>query len=142
MCSKFESAIVQTHIATLQGIISRMANYSVNIKTWCITLLTGVIVVLIEKQSSNYSWIGCIPITLFYLLDCYYLGLERCFRGVYDEFIKSLSTDKTIEQLLQFNLKDKVCTSFFNAFISFSTTPFYFFMYVIVFCVSKIGCIK
>ena len=82
---------MQTHILILQGIISRMANYSLNIKTWYVTLLTGVIVVLIDTQKANYYWIGFIPIILFYLLDCYHLGLGRCFREVYDEFIASLS---------------------------------------------------
>lgn len=136
MDSKFELSITQTHISTLQNIISRMTNYSLNVKTWCVTLSTGLIVALIQKQSQCYYWIGFIPITLFYFLDCYYLGLEKCFREIYDEFIKKLSTDTNIEELLKFSLNNRIAKNLLKAFCSISTTPFYFIMYGIMWFVS------
>lgn len=59
------------------------------------------------------------------MLDCYYLGFERCFRDIYNNFIKILPKDIPIEETLKFNLKGKIFKSFLKAFISISATPFY-----------------
>ena len=49
MEKKIEMAITQTHINTLQNIIARHANYSVNCKTWCITIITALCIIFFEK---------------------------------------------------------------------------------------------
>src|SRR2546425_4593734 len=74
----------------LQSVISRMATNSSNCKTWCVTLVSAIVVIIADKGKPDYVWISVVPIALFLLLDTYYLSLEREFRGVYNDFIRKL----------------------------------------------------
>ena len=113
-----EISAVQSHISMLQGIINRMAANSANCKNWTVTLVAAMLVLLVDKnmQIPN-AWICLVPIALFYLLDCYYLGLERLCIASQNKF-----------------LKDK-CKQFCNtikAMNSVSTTPFYLIVAIAV----------
>lgn len=46
---KMESSAVQAHVSMLQGIINRMANNSANCKTWTITIVAAMLVLLVDK---------------------------------------------------------------------------------------------
>lgn len=86
----FDSLSVQSYLTILQSVISRMASNSAACKTWCITLVSAIVVIIADKGKPNYVWISVVPIVLFLLLDSYYLSLERQFRGVYNDFIRKL----------------------------------------------------
>jgi len=51
-----------------------------------------MVVVVAEKAvpDPDMVWISLLPVALFFLLDAYYLGLERQFRERYNTFIKKL----------------------------------------------------
>lgn len=85
----------------LQGIINRMAGNSANCKNWTITLVAAMLVLLVDKnmQIPN-AWICLIPVGLFYLLDCYYLGLERITIGVQNTFLDNLNEDEVYTEEL------------------------------------------
>jgi len=85
-----ESPAVQSYLTILQGVINRMATSSSSCKTWCITLVSAVIVIIADKGKPNYVWISAIPIVLFLLLDSYYLFLEKHFRRVYEDIVRKL----------------------------------------------------
>lgn len=123
-----ESTSVQSYLNILQGIISRMATNSSNCKTWCITLVSAILVVIADKNKPDYAWIALIPIILFFLLDSYYLGQERSFRDIYNNFIQKLQTGNAQTNDL-FVLKPlrgfKVVTSLDQATLSFAIYPFY-----------------
>jgi hypothetical protein len=68
---------IQAHINLLQGIISRMSNYSSSSKTWCITLVTAILAFTADEGKTNLNWLCFYPITLFMIIDAYYLSLER-----------------------------------------------------------------
>jgi len=89
---KFDSPSVQSYLTILQGVISRMASNSAAGKTWCIALVSAIIVVVADKAEPGYVWIVLVPVLLFFLLDAYYLGMERQFRDRYNTFIKKLHT--------------------------------------------------
>ncbi len=82
-----ESPSVQSYLTILQGVISRMASNSASSKTWCIALVSAIVVTTADKAEAEYVWV---PIVLFFLLDSYYLGLERTFRQRYNAFIEKL----------------------------------------------------
>lgn len=86
----FDSPSVQSYLSILQSVISRMATNSSNCKTWCVSLVSAIIVIVADKGKPNYVWISIIPVALFLLLDSYYLSLERQFRSVYNDFIRKL----------------------------------------------------
>jgi hypothetical protein len=67
-----------------------MATNSSSCKTWCVSLVSAIIVIVADKGKPDYVWISVVPIVLFLLLDSYYLSLERQFRSVYNDFIRKL----------------------------------------------------
>ncbi len=86
----FDSPAVQSYLTILQGVIGRMASNSAGAKTWCIALVSAIIVVIADKGRPGYIWISLVPVGLLFLLDAYYLGIERQFRDRYNDFIAKL----------------------------------------------------
>jgi len=138
-----EKTAVQAHINMLQGIISRMATNSANCKTWAITILAAMLVLVVEdKICSDKIWICYIPVGLFFFLDCFYLGLERNFIKKQNIFIDKINRGNDIAKDLfaiktmgakNFCQKINATTQNFfcqllhtiKAIFSFSTLPFY-----------------
>jgi hypothetical protein len=136
MDQKLALNITQTHINTLQSIISRHANYSLNCKTWCITMTSALSVLLFEKRQCLNIIVILFPVIVFFLLDCYYLGLERLFKDIYEEFICKLDKNTRIEDDIIINSKSKNKFKYFlRGFISLSTTPIYLLIGVFVYLV-------
>ncbi|WP_018027906.1 hypothetical protein [Porphyromonas somerae] len=132
-----ESSAVQAHISMLQGIINRMAGNSANCKSWTITLIAAMLVLLVDQnmQIPN-AWICFIPIGLFYLLDCYYLGLERLYISSQEKFLERIHKDEDYEECL-YKVRElkggckQICSTF-KAMKSVSTTPFYLIVAIVV----------
>ena len=138
-----ENSAVQAHISILQGIINRMAGNSANCKNWTVTLVAAMLVLLVDKnmQIPN-AWICLIPVALFYLLDCYYLGLERLCISSQKAFLERIHNNKDcVENLYKVEeLKDRcdqICNTV-KAMNSFSTTPFYLIVAIVVFFFGRI----
>ena len=137
-----ENSAVQFHISMLQGIINRMANNSANCKTWTVTLVTAMLVLLLEKKIKLPNpWISLIPVVLLYLLDCYYLCLERITISVQNTFLGSLSkeSEEYIDLLYKvggLGLRRTRLCGMIKALISLSTLPFYILVAMIVFYLS------
>ena len=47
------SPSVQAHLGIIQGVIQRMATNSAACKTWCITIVSAILVVVADKQNPN-----------------------------------------------------------------------------------------
>ena len=71
-----ESPAVQSHLAMLQGVIGRLAGNSASCKTWCVSLVSALAVVVAQSGKVQLLLIAALPILLFAALDSYYLGLE------------------------------------------------------------------
>lgn len=84
------SPSIQSHLGIIQSVIQRMANNSTACKTWCITIVSAILVVTADKGNSNLAWIAVFPTVLFAALDTYYLALEKGFRNSYTSFICKL----------------------------------------------------
>jgi hypothetical protein len=139
MQSKVESSITQTHINTLQNIIARLSNYSMNCKTWAVTIVSALCVVIFDPQKVTYFYIIIVPIFIFWLFDCYYLGLEKSFRSIYDDFLIKIKVENTnICDDIKISLKGKRLLNFLKALISVSTTPLYLALAMIVILLYKV----
>ena len=84
------TASVQIHLGIMQSVIQRMANNSSACKTWCITLVSAILVVVADKSKFDYVFLAYLPVVLFMALDTYYLSMEHAFRKSYNNFIKNL----------------------------------------------------
>jgi hypothetical protein len=137
----FDSPSVQSYLGILQGVINRMALNSSGCKTWCITLVSAIIVIIADKGKPEFIWISVVPIALFWLLDAYYLGMERRFRDVYDRFIKKLHAEEAkIDDIYIVALGAgamKTFCSTASAFISVSVLPFYGLLAFMLFVVKR-----
>ena len=81
---------VQSHLEMLQGVIQRMAENSRSCKLWSITAISAVLFLAARTGVPWYTLIALVPLILFFLLDIYYLSLERRFRGSYLSMLEKL----------------------------------------------------
>ncbi|MBW1614237.1 MAG: hypothetical protein JRJ57_09770 [Deltaproteobacteria bacterium] len=133
---EIDSPSVQSYIGILQSVIGRMGSNSASCKTWCITLVSAIIVVVSRKNNPCYIWIAMVPILLFFFLDSYYLGLEQCFRDLYNKFVEKLQEgEATIEDVFIITPDAdllKTIVSTFKAALSLSIWPFYIVLIVML----------
>jgi small basic protein len=91
-----ESLSVQAHLVMLQNVIQRMASNSSSCKSWCITLVSAVLVIVADKGKPDYAWIALLPTAIFACLDAYYLALEKSVRKTYNKFVDKLHNKSLI----------------------------------------------
>lgn len=68
----------------LQAIIARMANQSVEIKKFSITIWSGLMGFGFSTHESSLFGLSVVPVIFLGLLDVYYLHLEKRFRDNFD----------------------------------------------------------
>lgn len=117
---------IQTHLGILQNIIQRMASNSGSCKSYCVTLVSAILVIVADKGKPNYAFIAGIPVVLFLALDTYYLGLEKAFRERYKDFVlKYHKDDLVIQDLYEVAPLGGLAGHMVAAFRSFAVLPFY-----------------
>ena len=89
-----ENEAVHKHLDILQGIIERLAGNASSCKNWCITLVSGAVVLsftadLKVKVDVVYH-LAYALIVIFLLLDSYYHALERAFRTQSNQLVRSI----------------------------------------------------
>ncbi len=89
-----ENEAVHKHLDILQGIIERLAGNASSCKNWCITLVSGAIVLsftadLKVKPEIVYH-LAYALVGIFLLLDSYYHALERFFRDQSNALVRSI----------------------------------------------------
>lgn len=89
-----ENEAVQKHLDILQRIIERLAGNSSTCKNWCITLVSGAVVLsfttdLKVKPEVVYH-LAYALVVIFLLLDSYYHALERFFRDQSNAMVRSI----------------------------------------------------
>lgn len=73
------------HLELIQGIISRMAQNSFQLKGWTVTLIAALFALAARDADDKYIILAYFPAIVFWILDSYYLSQERYFRYLYDE---------------------------------------------------------
>ncbi|MGL4498300.1 MAG: hypothetical protein ACRCU2_04480 [Planktothrix sp.] len=129
-----ESSALQAHLSIMQNVIQRMASNSASCKTWCITIVSAILVVVADKDNnSNYAWIALLPTLIFAFLDTCYLALEKGFRNSYNEFVTKLHTGNlTVQELYIVKKKEGFALLIFKSIQSFSIWGFYFPLIVLI----------
>jgi hypothetical protein len=127
------SPSVQAHLAIIQNVIQRMASNSSQCKTWCITIVSAILVIVADKGKPDFAWIALFPAVLFLSLDAYYLSLEKSFRASYNDFvIKVHSSTLKAEDLYSVLPFGNMPTHRWDALASFSVWGFYFGLIALV----------
>ena len=77
-------------IKIIQDIIKRMADNSFKIKGWSVTLI--VIALLFKNKTDLGPFVAFLPLLSFWLLDTYYLRMERVYRKIYGWVVQNRAT--------------------------------------------------
>ena len=123
---RWDTPQVQVHIEVMQGVIQRMAANSASAKTWCLTIVSAILVVAVEKGRPGYAWIAFIPALMLGLIDAYYLALERAFRASYNRFLERLHEGRaTSAELFRVEREGRLWLHTLRALGSFSVWGVY-----------------
>ena len=111
------------HLEMIQKIISRMSGNLFLLKGWTVTLILGVFTLLV-KNLNNYSIIFpfCV-LFIFWLLDGFFLSMERRFRCLYNEV--RTKDESEIDFNMDCNKFHNGRNTWFRAFFSKTLIIFY-----------------
>ena len=128
-----ESPAVRAHLTILQGIIQRMADNSRACKTWCITLVSAVLILVARQGASDLLLLAGVPLLLFLLLDTYYLALERRFRRSYEAFVAKVHAGTVgVSDLYAVRPSGSLVGEWAKCLLSVAIWPFYVLLIVLV----------
>lgn len=119
------------HLELIQSVISRMASNSSSLKGWTVTLVVGLLAFAnLKEMDSNFMFIALIPAGFFWLLDAYYLYMERLYIKLY-EHVTTLD-NQSIDFSLNAKSFEKEAGGLWSAIISNTLIVFYFPILVII----------
>ena len=110
-------------IKIIQDVIKRMADNSFKIKGWTVTLI--VITLIFKGQSNDNHLLAFLPLFSFWILDTYYLRVERIYRKLYAWVIDNRAQND--EYLFDLNPKrfENEVDSYLKTMFSISLRMFY-----------------
>lgn len=76
--------INETHLTLIQTNIGRLATTSFLIKGWSVTLVAAIFALAAKDSNPAFVLIAYFPAIMFWLLDGYFLGMERRFVAMYN----------------------------------------------------------
>jgi hypothetical protein len=117
------------HREFVQSVITRMNTNSFQIKGLTVTIVAAFLGIYASNPKVLFILIPIPIVFIFWLLDSYYLQLERKFRGIYND-ICDITPDKEKKTntvfLMNPNLYNGGDFSFWNVFKSSTIFPLYF----------------
>lgn len=99
----------EKHLEIIHSSVNRLATHSFYIKGWSITITTALVGFVVSKGDCSFLKLALIPAIAFWLLDGYYLGVERRFVALYDAAAR--------EQIDTYIIQPNTYTSFRNSII-------------------------
>lgn len=122
-----------------------MANNSFQLKAWTIALVTAIGGLAAQGTEKRFIIIAFVPIICLWILDTYYLRLERQYRLLYrfiaDKKDCEIDFKMGLSQMDNLSVKDRKSLSTLNCF--FSSTELIFYMpltiaFIVIMVVLKI----
>ena len=108
------------HLEMIQGVINRLATDSFRMKGWTVILVSALLVLLAREGRVEFTWIGIVPVLVFWGLDGYFLRQERLFRDLYDH-VRYLD-----EEAVDFSMNTSMFRqTWLGAIFSLTLIPFY-----------------
>lgn len=75
----------RTHLEFIQNVITRMASNSFAIKGWTVTLIAALMALSVASGTQKlFFLIAYVPLFAFWILDGYFLSLEKIYRKIYE----------------------------------------------------------
>ena len=73
------------YLEAIQRVIDRLSNTSFILKGWAVSLVAGLMALAASGANQRYVLVAYIPIVVFWLLDAYFLMMERQYRKLFEE---------------------------------------------------------
>lgn len=112
------------HLEMINGIINRLGSDSFKLKGWSVTLAAGIFALSSKDSKYVFFLVVYVPLIVFWILDTYYLQLERKYRNLYDKVRQLEEKDIDFSMNLTKDLFTEK-TRFFRCFFSVSEIIFY-----------------
>ena len=120
------------HLDYIQGIISRLNSNSFMIKGWAITIVSAVLALMATTNNKSLIAITALPIFVFWVLDSFYLQIERKYTALYQKVIEPDSTIPTLSLNIGMQqIANVPGTKFFDSFFSRTMNGFYISLLVL-----------
>ena len=81
------------HLEFIQAVVTRMAQNSFLVKGWCVTLISALYALAAKDADRSYLLVSYIAIPAFWLLDGFFIAVERRYRSLYSEVAKRAASD-------------------------------------------------
>jgi hypothetical protein len=110
------------HLEFIQNVIDRLSTSAFLFKGWAITIAAGLAAVASSGAKRDLIVVAVIATALFWLIDAFYLSVERCYRGLYEDVAETSPED------IDFSMKLKQPVSagrWLSAVFSRLLIPFY-----------------
>ena len=72
------------YLEAIQRVIDRLSNTSFILKGWAVSLVAGLMALAASGTNHGYVLVAYIPIVVFWLLDAYFLMMERQYRKLFE----------------------------------------------------------
>lgn len=72
------------HLELIQGVITRLATNSFQLKGWSVVLVSALFALAVPGSRAAFVYLAYIPAIVFWGLDGYFLWQERLYRALYD----------------------------------------------------------
>ena len=73
------------YLEAIQRVIDRLSNTSFILKGWAVSLVAGLMALAASGTNHGYVLVEYIPTVVFWLLDAYFLMMERQYRQFFEE---------------------------------------------------------
>ncbi|MBI2967325.1 MAG: hypothetical protein HYY40_05870 [Bacteroidetes bacterium] len=86
-----EKEIIHKELDLIQGLITRMASNSFEVKKWLIGILTAIVVFKYDELlggNGQLIWLLLVPVFCFWYLDAFFLSTEKLYREMYKWVVK------------------------------------------------------
>jgi hypothetical protein len=85
------------HLEFIQQVVARANGNSFQLKGWTVTIVAALAALSAADAKPQFAWIAGCAVIFFWILDAYYLRMERSYRRVYDHL--RVMTDAQIDAL-------------------------------------------
>ena len=98
------NAIYGQYFAIIQDVINRMAQNSFLIKAWSVTLIAAIIVLTFSFVNILIFGVLLAITIIFWILDSYYLKLERVYRRLYKAKVEEFNDNQKRKGMKLFDM--------------------------------------
>ena len=97
-------AIYSQYFTIIQDVINRMAQNSFSIKAWTVTLIAAIFILTFSIVNTLIFGVLLTITIIFWVLDSYYLKLERVYRRLYKTKVEEYNDNQKRKSMKLFDM--------------------------------------